>query len=182
MSTLTYTIACSQINWSLGFYTFNKTPTNWYAEKQGSAETATYGSEFVAARTTTEQVIDNCLSLRYLGVPVKESFMLGDKESVVNSAPTFRLANFTSDTSCYHGIESESHLQPRFCTLCTSRSINPAADMLSRHWGYQQTWTQLQAVLFWQGDTAALLKEDKSTSPDTVTLGLSGSDKISKHG
>ena len=98
MSTLTYTIACSQINWALGFYTFNKTPTNWYTEKQGSAETATYGSEFVAARTTTEQVIDNCLSLRYLGVPVKESFMLGDKESVVNSAPTFRLANFTSDT------------------------------------------------------------------------------------
>ena len=43
---------------------FNKTPTDWYAKKQGSAETATYGSEFVAARTATEQIIDNRMSLR----------------------------------------------------------------------------------------------------------------------
>jgi hypothetical protein len=28
---------------------FNKTPANWYAKKQGSAETATYGSEYAAA-------------------------------------------------------------------------------------------------------------------------------------
>ena len=65
---------------------FNKTPTDWYAKKQGSAETATYGSEFVAARTATEQIIDNRMSLRYLGVPIKESFMFGDNESVLNSS------------------------------------------------------------------------------------------------
>ena len=71
----------------------NKTPTDWYAKKQGSAERATYGSEFVAARTATEQVINNQMTLRYLEVPVKESFMFGDNESVVNSSnvPTGKL-------------------------------------------------------------------------------------------
>jgi hypothetical protein len=39
-------------------------------------------------------------------------------------------------------------------------AINPS-DMLSKQWGYQQTWTQLQALLFWQGDTTDLLKEEK---------------------
>jgi hypothetical protein len=43
---------------------FNKTPVNWYAKKQGTSETATYGSKYVAARTATEQIIDNRLSLR----------------------------------------------------------------------------------------------------------------------
>jgi hypothetical protein len=64
----------------------NKTPVDWYAKKQGTSGTATYGSECVAARIATEQIIDNRLSLRYLGVPVKESFMFGDNESAVNSS------------------------------------------------------------------------------------------------
>ena len=32
----------------------NKTPVDWYSKKQARVETATYGSEFVAARTATE--------------------------------------------------------------------------------------------------------------------------------
>ena len=30
--------------------------------------------------------------------------------------------------------------------------INPA-DVLSKHWGFQQVWKLLQAMLFWPGDT-----------------------------
>jgi hypothetical protein len=30
---------------------------------------------------------------------------------------------------------------------------NPA-DILSKHWGYQQTWRILQPLLFYQGNTA----------------------------
>ena len=65
---------------------FNKTPVDWHAKKQGTSETATYGSEYVAARTEAKQIIDNCLLLRYLRVPVMESFMCGDNESVMNSS------------------------------------------------------------------------------------------------
>jgi hypothetical protein len=50
-------------------------------------ETATYGSEFVAAQTCVEQIIDVRNTLRYLGVPVRDkSFMFGDNKSVVDSS------------------------------------------------------------------------------------------------
>ena len=65
----------------------NKTPIDWYSKKQSTVETATYGSEFVAARTCVEQVIDLRNTLRYLGVPIQEkSYMFGDNQSVVNSS------------------------------------------------------------------------------------------------
>ena len=36
----------------------NKTPVDWYSKKQATVETATYGSEFVAAKTATQQIMD----------------------------------------------------------------------------------------------------------------------------
>jgi len=54
---------------------------------QATVETTTYGSEFVAACIATDQVIDLCNTLRYLGVPVKsKSYMFGDNKSVVTSS------------------------------------------------------------------------------------------------
>ena len=49
----------------------NQTPIDWYAKKQATVETATYGSEYVASRTCLEQVIDIRNTLRYLGVPIR---------------------------------------------------------------------------------------------------------------
>ncbi len=140
---------------------FNKTPVDWYAKKQGTSETATYGSEYVAARTATEQIIDNRLSLRYLGVPVKESFMFGDNKSVVNSSnvPAGKLHKRHIALSWHRVRESIAAKILYFIHI--PGAINPS-DMLSKQWGYQQTWTQLQALLFWQGDTTDLLKEEKS--------------------
>ena len=43
----------------------------------------TYGSEFNAARTATEQIIDLHYTLHMLGVPVVHSYMFGDNKSVV---------------------------------------------------------------------------------------------------
>src|SRR5687768_6374514 len=68
---------------------FNATPIDWYSKKQATMETATYGSEFVAARTCVEQIVDLRNTLRYLGVPIQErSYMFGDNESVVNLSTT----------------------------------------------------------------------------------------------
>ena len=36
----------------------NGTPVEWFSKRQDTVETATYGSEFVAARIATEQIID----------------------------------------------------------------------------------------------------------------------------
>ena len=62
----------------------NGTPVDWYSKRQTTVETATYGSEFVAARTAVDQITELRLTLRYLGVPLrKKSYMFGDNCSVV---------------------------------------------------------------------------------------------------
>jgi hypothetical protein len=37
---------------------FNKTPIKWYSKKQATVETVTYGSEFIAARTCVDQIVN----------------------------------------------------------------------------------------------------------------------------
>ena len=65
----------------------NKTPVDWYSKKQATVETVTYGSEFVAAKTATEQIMDIRQTLRYLGAPIgAKSFLFGDNRSVVTSS------------------------------------------------------------------------------------------------
>jgi hypothetical protein len=60
----------------------NKTPIEWYSKKPDTVGTATYGSEFVAARICVEQIIDLCNTLRFLGVPAREkSYMFSDNKS-----------------------------------------------------------------------------------------------------
>ena len=51
----------------------NQTPTDWYSKKQATVETATYGSEFVAAKTATEQIVDLRYTLTYLGSPSSQN-------------------------------------------------------------------------------------------------------------
>jgi len=41
----------------------NGTPVEWFSKRQSTVETATYGSEFVAARIATDQIIDLHISL-----------------------------------------------------------------------------------------------------------------------
>ena len=61
----------------------NKTPADWYSK----IETATNGSEFVSAKTATEQIMDIRQTLRYLGALIgAKSFLFGDNRSVVTSA------------------------------------------------------------------------------------------------
>ena len=72
----------------------SKTPIEYFSKKQSTVKTATYGSEFVAARIATEQIMDLCIMLQYLGVPICEvSYLFGDNKSVVDttSIPHFKL-------------------------------------------------------------------------------------------
>ena len=65
----------------------NQTPIDAYTKRQSIVETTTYGSEFVAARTAVDQIIDIRTTLRYLGVPIRnKSYMFGDNRSVVTSS------------------------------------------------------------------------------------------------
>ena len=65
----------------------NHTPIDSYSKRQATVETATYGSEFIASITATEQIIDLWHTLRCLGVPIKtKSYLFGDNRSVGSSS------------------------------------------------------------------------------------------------
>ncbi|GKY94554.1 hypothetical protein MPSEU_000421100 [Mayamaea pseudoterrestris] len=65
----------------------NGTVVDWFSKRQATVETATYGSEFVAARVSTEQIMDLRFTLRMLGVPLDgPSWMFGDNKSVTQSS------------------------------------------------------------------------------------------------
>lgn len=62
----------------------NSTPIDWFSKRQDTVETATYGSEFVAARIATEQIMDIRITLRYMGIPVNDkTYLFGDNEGVI---------------------------------------------------------------------------------------------------
>jgi hypothetical protein len=149
----------------------NKTPIDWFSKKQATVETATYGSEFVAARTCTEQIIEIRTLLRYLGVPIRDqSYMFGDNESVVNSAslPDSKLHKRHTLLS-FHRVREAITARMVIFTHIDGR-INPA-DVLSKHWGYQQVWPNLQPLMFWAGDTMkTLLAKTQKESAEEVQV------------
>jgi len=137
----------------------NQTPIDWYSKKQATVETATYGSEFVAARTCVEQVIDLRITLRYLGVPIRmKSYMFGDNKTIIDSSnmPHAKLHKCHTALSFHRVREAIAARIIAFYHI--AGEINPA-DILSKHWGYRQVWPLLKAVMFWQGDTIDLVDE-----------------------
>jgi hypothetical protein len=126
----------------------NGTPINWYSKHQSTVETATYGSEFVAARIATDQVTDMQRTPAYLGIAVQRSVMFGDNQSVVTSStlPQSKLNKFHLGLAYHRVREAISKRVLEFHFI--DGTINPA-DMLSKYAGYQQFWPILQSLLFW---------------------------------
>ena len=94
--------------------------TGWYSKRQATVETATYGSELVAARTATEPIMSLRYTLRYLHVPIKmKAYMLSDNKPVITSA-----------------IIPQSVLNKRHNMLSYHRVTGPiAAKILDFYWG-----------------------------------------------
>ena len=138
----------------------NKTPIDWYTKLQSTCEAATFGSKSVAGKTATDQVIDLRNTFRYLGVPVEgSSWMFGDNETVVNSMsmPHSRLHKRHNALAYHRCREAIAAGILRFHFI---RGKTNPADILSKHWDMPSVWPQLQALLFWEGDTADLLPKD----------------------
>ena len=82
--------------------------------------------------------------------------MFGDNKSVVNSAsiPHAKLHK-QHIALLLHSVReaiAAGVIQFRFLV----GKDNPA-DILPKHWGYQQIWKILQPILFWKGDTMDLI-------------------------
>jgi len=134
----------------------NKMTIDWYSKKQAMVETATYGSKFIVAWVCINQSIDLKTTLWYLGVPIrKKAYMFRDNKSVMDSStiPHSKLHKRHNALSFHHvqeaiaaGILAFYHIEG---------TENPA-DILSKHWGYQQIWRLLHLLLFWKGDTRTI--------------------------
>jgi hypothetical protein len=137
----------------------NKTPIEWYSKKQATVETATYGSEFVAARVCVEQIIDLRSTLRFLGVPIREkSCMFGDNKSVVDSS-----MQLNPMLHKRHTMLSFHHVREAVASGILGFIFLPGEDnpayILRKHWGYTQGKERLKSLLFWWGDIEAVQEE-----------------------
>ncbi len=129
----------------------NQTPIEWISKRQDTVETATYGSELVAARLATDKSIDLRLTLRYLRVPIiGPTIMFGDNMSVVISAtvPHSTLAKRHNALS-YHRVREA--IAAGITRLYHIDGTTNLADILTKHLGYQQAWPLIKDMLFWRG-------------------------------
>ena len=115
----------------------------------------------MSGRTCVEQIINHRNSLRYLGVPINNiSYVFGDNESMINSCtvPHAKLHkrhnilsyNFVrSMVAC--GYINMNHLPSEF----------KFADILSKHWGYQNSYDMLLKPIFHHiGNVGSLINWD----------------------
>ena len=126
----------------------NKMPIDWYSEKQATVETATYRSEFISARTCINQIVDLRLTLRYLGVPIRDmSYMFGDNKTVIDSLtqPHARLHKRHNALS-FHRVR-EAIASKYVLMMHLSGKANPS-NILSKHWGHQAIYPILRPILF----------------------------------
>ena len=130
---------------------FNKTPGDLYSKRKATVENATYGSEFVAAKTATEQIVDIRQTLRYLGVPIKSKvYMFGDNKSVVTSSMVpHSLQSKRHNLLSYHRVKEaivDKILVFRWCDSSQNKS-----DILSKHWEFSKIFHIIRDLFDFQG-------------------------------
>ena len=142
----------------------NGTPIDWFSKKTATVKTATCGSEFVAARLATEQILDLRISLHCLGVPVvAQSFLFGDSQSVItrSTVPQSPLNKRHLALACHRVREAVAAGVLRL--LPVNRKFNPV-DILSKHCGHVQACPLLKPLLFWRGEAQDCLEQEVSAA------------------
>jgi hypothetical protein len=128
----------------------------WFSKHQKTVETATYGSEFVAARIATEQIMDLRYTLRMMGVPLDgKAYMFGDNQSVITSGtiPHSSL-NKRHNALAYHHVR-EAIASDVIWFFHISGKINPA-KILTKFLGHVTFSPLIKPFLFWQGQPSQI--------------------------
>ena len=142
--------SCSSI-----LHFLNQTPIDWFSKRQKQVETATYGSEFMAARQAIEQIMDIHYMLRMFGVPLDGlSWLFGDNRSVVTSStlPHSTLGKHWNALSYHHCHEAVASGLVHFEYIPSKQNT---ADYLTKNLPHHKTWSHLMPLLFWKGETQA---------------------------
>ena len=145
----------------------NQTPVQAFCKKQNVVETATYGSEFMAARQATEQIMDLRYTLRMMGIPIDgPAWMFGDNQSVITSStiPHSNL-NKRHNALSYHRVR-EAIAANILYLIHIDGKLNPS-DVLTKFLSWAKFWPLIQPFLFWKGET---IKEINPTTPITAVI------------
>ena len=116
-----------------GFLVYlNSSLTYWMSKKQGSIETSSFGSEFVAMKTATEYVRGLRYKLRMFGIPCEDpTFIYGDNQSVLaNTTVPHSTLKKKSNSIAYHFVR-EGVARDEWRTTYVKSSDNPA-DLLTK--------------------------------------------------
>ena len=137
----------------------NKTHVDWYSKKQATVETATYSSEFVAAKTATEQIIEIRQTLRYLGAPIDaKSFLFGGNRSVVTSA-TLHHSTLTKRHNILAFQRVRKAIAAKLMSFYWIQSAYNLSEMLSKHWDHPTVYPMILKLLITMGNKSLIPKE-----------------------
>ena len=98
--------------------------------------------------------MDMRYTLRMLGVPVIDSYMFGDNQSVLNNStvPHSQL-NKRHNALVYHRVrEAIAAAVMKFFKI---DGKNPS-DILSKHCGHTEARPHVKTLLFWRGDKSGI--------------------------
>ena len=140
----------------------NKTAGDWYSKKQATVLAATYGSEFVAAKTATEHIMDIRQTLRYLWAPIgSKSYLSGDNRSVITSAtlPHSALAKHHNILALHRVREAIAVKIRAFYWIQSAYNLS---DILSKskHWDDPSVYPMILKLLITRENITLMPKEE----------------------
>jgi hypothetical protein len=110
----------------------NGAPIDWYSKKQGSVETSTFGSEFVANKMAMEKNRGLRYKLRMMGVPISgPTYGFGDNMSVIHNVtkPESTLKK-KSNAICYHAVREAVAMGE--LTMTHEPGVSNPADLMTK--------------------------------------------------
>jgi hypothetical protein len=129
-------------------------------KKQATVETATFGSEFIAARTTIDQIVDLWMTLHYLGIPIWEkSYIFRDNKTIIDASLTSHAKlHKRHNPLSFHCVQEA--VASKYVTIFHLLGEYNPAYILSKHWVYALVWQTMNALLFARGDKWDLLDDE----------------------
>jgi hypothetical protein len=139
----------------------NATTIDLTSKRQATVETATYGSEFLAARTASEQIMDLHYTLRMTGAPLDgPAWLFGDNEGVskISNMPHLTLKKQHNALSFHREREAVASGVMHFIKI--PGKANPS-DILTKFLTRAASLLFVKLLLLWKGETRRPTSQDK---------------------
>ena len=132
----------------------NKTLIEWYPKLKSCAEADTYGSEYAATRICTDNIVDLCNTLLYLGVPLHmvngldASYMFGNNILVVNLnvMPSVKLQ--CRYQILYYNLTWEAQ-DKGVIKFVHMNGIEKLENIVTKSCAYNTCFPLIKSLLFW---------------------------------